>query len=280
MSDSKKYSLTEQLLFPSTHVNQEKLRNAVAHKTILITGASFGIGEQTAYRLAQTNVTLILVARTYEKLNQVKINAEKLGASVEIIAANLTNDAELNSLIEYLKNYENGIDIFINNAGKSIRRSVFDSLNRFHDFTRTMALNYFAPVKLILTLIPQLAKNKGQVINISAANVLLIPAHNSSAYQSSKVAFDQWLRCASPELRSKHIAVSSAYIPLVRTRMIEPTKAYDHFPAMIPDHVAKIVCNLIITRSRKHKPWWLIFSEIGSFLFRRRLEIIMENRNR
>lgn len=278
--DNKKYTLAEKLLFPSTHVNQEKLKHAVAHKTILITGASFGIGEQTAYQLAQAHATLILVARTYEKLHQVKMHAEKLGGSVEIIAADLTNETEIHALIERLKNHDSGIDIFISNAGKSIRRSVFDSLDRFHDYTRTMALNYFAPIQLALALIPQLKKNKGQLINISAANVLLLPPQNWSAYQSSKVAFDQWLRCASPELQAKHIAVSRVYLPLVRTRMIAPTKAYDHFPAMKPDHAAKIICNLIITRNRKYKPWWLIFGETGSFLFSAPLEWIMKNRNR
>ncbi|MGN6648274.1 MAG: SDR family NAD(P)-dependent oxidoreductase [Cytophaga sp.] len=279
MSDNKTYTFTEHILFPSTHLNPGKLRKAVANKRILITGASFGIGEQLTYILAQAQANLILVARSKEKLEGVKKQAEQLGGEVEVFTADLTNETELEALINKLKNDDTGIDIFISNAGKSIRRSVFDSLNRFHDSTRTMALNYFAPVKLSLALIPRLIKQQGQIITISAANVLLIPAPKWHAYQASKVAFDQWLRAASPELREKRVAVSHVYLPLVKTRMIEPTEAYKNFPAMSADHAAKIICKCIVNRQRKFKPWWLIFGEIGSVLFRSPIEFFMKNTN-
>jgi short-subunit dehydrogenase len=142
-----------------------------------------------------------------------------------------------------------------------------------------MALNYFAPVKLALSLIPQLVQHQGQIVTISAANVLLIPAPKWSAYQASKIAFDQWLRSVSPELRAKQVAVSHIYLPLVKTRMIEPTEAYKNFPAMSAEHAAKIVCKQIITRNRKFKPWWLIFGEIGSLVFRSPIEFFMKNDN-
>ncbi len=279
MSDNKKYTVTEHILFPATPLNLEALNKAVANKRILITGGSFGIGEQVAYKLARAKANLVLVARSKEKLEEVKMQVEELGGNVEIFVADLTNETELDAFINKLKSEDTGIDIFISNAGKSIRRSVFDSLDRFHDSTRTMALNYFAPVKLSLALIPQLLKQQGQIITVSAANVLLIPAPKWSAYQASKVAFDQWLRAASPELRAKEVAVSHVYLPLVKTRMIEPTEAYKKFPAMRADHAATIVCKCIISRQRKFKPWWLIFGEIGSVLFRVPIEFFMKNSN-
>ena len=132
-----------------------------------------------------------------------------------------------------------------------------------------MALNYFAPVQLLLHLIPQLEKNKGQVINISAVNVLLPPAPYWAAYQASKSAFDQWWRSVSPELNAKDIATTTIYLPLVRTRMIVPTKIYDKVPAMSPQHVAKIIAKTIYTQRKQFKPWWLIFGQWAGLIFGR-----------
>ena len=275
----KKYSLIEHLLFPPTFCDERKLTATLAGKTVLITGASFGIGENLALLLAKTGAHLILVARTAEKLEAIKSEIERINnnAKVTVFAADLTKDEDIETLIANLRKLPNGIDVFVSNAGKSIRRPLFESLERFHDFQRTMSLNYFAPVRLMLGLIPILRKTRGQVINISAVNVLLIPAPFWTAYQSSKTAFDQWFRCAAPELETASIATTSIYLPLVRTRMIEPTAAYKNAPAMSPDHVARIVCRAIYTRRKIFKPWWLIFGQIGSVIFRRPTEMFMNS---
>lgn len=274
---NEKYGLLEHLLFPPKFCDEKKLAEAVRGKTVLITGASFGIGETLALMLAKTEADLILVARTAEKLEAIKneIEKNKRKANVQIFSCDLTNDEEIENLLIELQKFS--IDIFVSNAGKSIRRSLFESLERFHDFTRTMALNYFAPVKLMLGLIPLLEKNRGHVINISAVNVLLIPAPFWTAYQSSKTAFDQWFRSAAPELEAVGIATTSVYLPLVRTRMIEPTAEYKNAPAMSPEHVAKIICKSIYTPRKIFKPWWLIFGQIGSIIFRRPAEYFMNS---
>ncbi len=272
------YSLIEHLLFPPPLLfDEHKLAAALDGKTVLITGASFGIGESVALRLAKTNARLILVARTAEKLQQIKNAIKKINkdAKVTIFPVDLTNDEQIQILLGDLRELPDGIDVFINNAGKSIRRPLFESLERFHDYRRTMALNYFAPVRLMLALVPILQKRQGQVINVSAVNVLLIPATFWTAYQSSKTAFDQWFRCAAPELEAANIATTAIYLPLVRTRMIEPTAEYKTAPAMSPEHVAKIVCRAIYTRRKIFKPWWLIFGQIGSVLLRRPAEFFM-----
>lgn len=268
MSDQRKYTILEHILFPVKRFNQNKLAKKIDGKTILITGATFGIGEQLSLMLAKTKVHLILVGRTKEKLDSLKSEIENIGGSVQIIPTNLTDETDLNNLIAILLNLENGVDIFISNAGRSIRRSITDSLDRFHDFTRTMDLNYDAPVKLMLKLIPILKKNKGHVINVSAINVLLLPAPKWSAYQASKTAFDNWFRCVAPELKVDGVGCTTIYLPLVKTRMIAPTKAYDNMPAMKPEQVAKLIGKYIINRKSKFQPWWLIYGQLASVLFR------------
>lgn len=267
------------LFFPFLWYSAARLQQRLNGKTVLITGASFGIGECLAERLATTNAHLLLVARTEEKLLEVKAKVEARGGTADIFPCDLTQPDEVQSLLETLGQHD-GIDVFVNNAGKSIRRSVFDSLDRLHDFTRTMNLNYFAPVQLILGLIPDLIDRKAQIINVSAVNVLMIPPPQWAAYQASKTAFDQWFRCVGPELNSQGVRTTSIYLPLVRTRMIEPTIAYQNMPAMPPQHVASLICRAINSRRRTFAPWWLIFGQLASVLLRWPWELITGRRRR
>lgn len=273
-----KYTLLENLLFPPTYLNKKKLKSILDCKTILITGASFGIGEQLSYLLAEFNIHLILVARTEEKLITMKSEIEKKDAKVSIFPADLRNTEEIQALLQFIHQLSEGLDLLISNAGISIRRSINDSLDRYHDFTRTMAINYFVPVQLILSLIPLLKKNRGHIINISTINVLLLPFPYWSAYQASKSAFNTWFRSVAPELNVMGISTTSIYLPLVKTRMILPTYSYKNFPAMSPKHVGKIICRSIYTKRRKYRPWWLILGQLASFFFRGILErAIMRN---
>lgn len=266
------YTLLESILFLPTWVNRGKLHAALDGKTVLVTGASFGIGESLIEELADSGAHLILAARTLEKLREIQDKVVARGGRATIFAIDLTQPAEIEKLLDALRLIEGGVDIFVNNAGKSIRRSIFDSLDRNHDFTRTMALNYFAPVQLMLGLIPILQKNRGHVISVSAVNVLLLPAAKWAAYQASKTAFDQWLRAVAPELNAVGVATSTVYLPLVRTRMIEPTEMYRKAPAMNPRHAARIIAKMIVTRRRRSAPWWLIFGEFASLILRRPFE--------
>lgn len=269
------YSILEQVLFPPTRLNTKKLSTFLQHKTILITGASYGIGEAVALLLAEFEVHLILVARSHSKLKALQGIISQKGAMVSFYPTDLTQEAAVQQLIDDLKGLSHGLDIVISNAGHSIRRSIDQSLDRFHDFQRTMGINYFGPVQLLLGVIPILKKTEGHIINISAVNVLLLPAPYWAAYQASKTAFDQWFRAAAPELSLSKIHCSSLYLPLVRTRMIAPTKIYNKFPAMSPQHVAKIVGQLIYTQRKKSAPWWLFFGQLGSILFRSSWEFLL-----
>lgn len=256
------------LFFLFLYFSHSKLRKRLAGKTVLITGASYGIGECLAESLAETGAHLLLVARTAEKLAEVKKRVEARGGRADIFPCDLTNTADVHALLIELHQLPEGIDIFVNNAGKSIRRSIFDSLDRLHDFTRTMNLNYFGPVQLMLSLIPVLVARQGHVINISAVNVLLAPMPKWAAYQASKTAFDQWFRSVAPELNARGVSTTTIYLPLVRTRMIEPTVAYRNMPAMQPEHVAHLICRAILSRRRTYAPWWLMVGQLASVLFR------------
>ncbi len=257
-------------MFPAKRVNEEKLVRLLQKKTVLITGASYGIGRQLALDLAKTKCHLILTGRTRNKLEEVAQLVQEKGATVSIHSFDMRDSEQLSQFITQLQTSD--LDLFINNAGKSINRSIFDSLDRFHDFKRTMAINYEAPVALSLKLIPLLKASGGQIINVSAINVLMAPAPGWAAYQASKGAFDQWLRAAAPELRNKGIGASTIYLPLVKTRMIAPTARYEHMPAMTPEHVSRIIRKYIISRKKFFKPWWTVFGEIGSVLFRKTWE--------
>lgn len=275
MPATRKYTITEHLLFPACNYDAEKLNVLLKGKTVLITGASYGIGECLARALATTGAHLLLVARTQDKLEALKRELEQPRCKVSIYATDLTRPEEVQQLADKLRMLPMGVDIVVNNAGKSIRRSIHESLDRYHDATRTMGVNYLGPVQLLLALIPSLKNNKGHVINVSAMNVMLAPAPYWAVYQASKTAFDQWLRCVAPELKICGVACTSIYLPLVRTRMIAPTRGYDRMPAMSPEHVAAIACKYMTTRRRSYAPWWAIFPRIGSALFGRMWEAII-----
>lgn len=253
------------LFFPIMWFSRPRLRRRLAGKTVLITGASYGIGECLAERLAETGARLLLVARTAEKLDEVRRRVVARGGRAEVFPCDLTDAAAVEALLRELPGE---IDVVVSNAGKSIRRSIFDSLDRAHDFSRTMSLNYHGPVRLLLALIPGLVARRGHAINISAVNVLLAPPPRWAAYQASKTAFDQWFRCVGPELNARGVGTTSIYLPLVRTRMIAPTKEYERMPALRPEEAADLICRAITTRRRSYAPWWMLPAQLASVLLR------------
>lgn len=254
-SMSERYTFIEKILFPSFPYGRIPI---LFHKTILITGASFGIGESFIKSIAQENVHLILIARTEDKLSELKHVIESKGGTAEFFSCDLRNETQRLELIRYLVTKD--IDIFIHNAGHSIYRKIEDSFERYHDVERLIQLHYHAPIQLLLSLLPKLIARKAHIIHISAVNVLLPSMPGWSAYQSSKVAFDQWFQSVAVELRKKGMTFSALYFPLVKTRMVAPNRKYDAFPKMSSDHAALIICDVILHKKRTFAPWWMIFT--------------------
>lgn len=266
--------LLEAVLFPPVRLDRERLRERLKGRTVVITGASFGIGRGVALLAAEAGARVVLVARTLETLEAVAAECRSFGGEALVFAADLTQADQAEDLAARLAALDGGVDVLVNNAGKSIRRSLWDSLDRFHDVTRTIGVNYLGPTRLALALIPTLRARGGQIVSISAVNVLLPAPPMWAAYQASKSAADQWLRCAAPELRSAGVAVTTLYLPLVRTRMIAPTAHYADVPAMAPEQASRLVARAILGRWSHWAPWWSPFATLTAPLLRRTAEAV------
>jgi NAD(P)-dependent dehydrogenase (short-subunit alcohol dehydrogenase family) len=240
----------EQNLDPDIR-NDKASAKAVHGKTVVITGATSGIGKATALRVAALGGIAILVARGPEKLEQTKGDIIAQGGKAHAYACDLSDLEEIDKLAKKLNRDFEGIDIVVNNAGRSIRRSLRLSYDRFHDFERTMQLNYFGAIRLVMGLTPQMAKRKtGHIINISSIGVQTNPPR-FAAYVASKAALDAWSRVVASELIGHGIYFTSIHMPLVRTPMIAPTKLYDAFPAITAGQAADLVLHAI--REKPHE---------------------------
>jgi short-subunit dehydrogenase len=227
------------------------LESAVSGRTVLITGASSGIGKSTALKIGEAGGTVLLVARTEEKLQEVAREIDGLGGIAYVHPCNLSDVDDIDRMASEVLDQHEHIDILINNAGKSIRRSIDRSYERFHDFQRTMQLNYFGPVKLILDLLPTMReRGSGHIINISTIG-LQVNTPRFAAYVASKAALDAFSRSMAPEVVGDGVHVTTIYMPLVRTPMIAPTKMYDRFPTLSPEEAAGLITDAIRKRPKR-----------------------------
>jgi len=226
---------------------QENVKN----KVILITGASSGIGLTVAKKMASAGAHVLLVARTQDTLQQVQTEIVQAGGKASIFPCDLSDMEAIDRVAKEIIQKVEHIDILINNAGRSIRRAVHESIDRFHDFERTMQLNYFGAVRLVLNILPHMINRKGgQIINISSIGVLA-NATRFSAYVASKAALDAFSRCLSAEVHSHKISITSIYMPLVRTPMIAPTKIYNYVPTLSPDQAADLIAYAVVKRPKR-----------------------------
>lgn len=207
-------------------------------KVIVLTGGSSGIGEAAAYQLAAAGATLCLVARREAELERVQAAVQALGAPCFIYPANLADPASIDACTERLLAEHPRIDVLINNAARSIRRSILESLDRVHDFERTLQLNYLGALRMTLRLLPRfLEQGEGQVINSSTMSAQ-IPIPLFSAYLASKSALDSFARSLAAEVGHRGIAVTTVYFPMVRTPMSSKTAIYRHMPMFSVDQAA------------------------------------------
>jgi len=232
---------------------------AVNGRTVLITGASSGIGKAAAMKIARAGGIPLLVARSTDKLVEAKAEIEAEGGTAYIYSADLSDTDAIDELVKQVLADHVAVDMLVNNAGRSIRRSMQLSQDRFHDYERTMRLNYFGAIKLIMGLTPHMRERRfGHIVNISSIGVQTNPPR-FSAYVASKAALDAWTRVVSSEVVGDGITFTTIHMPLVRTPMIAPTKIYDSFPTISPDEAADLICEAIRAKPKS------INTRLGTF---------------
>jgi short-subunit dehydrogenase len=251
------------------------LRTAIKAKKVLITGASSGIGEAAAVKIGEAGGEVLLVSRTREKLEGVARQVEDAGGKAHVHPADLSSLEDIERLAEELLAVHGGVDVLINNAGRSIRRSVARSYDRFHDYERTMALNYFGALKLILALLPGMRERKsGHIINVSSIGVQT-NTPRFSAYVASKSALDAFARCVAPECVADNVKFTTIYMPLVRTPMIAPTDMYKAFPTLTPDEAAQMLCDAMIDKPKRKASRLGTFGEVLYAISPKTVDIVL-----
>jgi NAD(P)-dependent dehydrogenase (short-subunit alcohol dehydrogenase family) len=218
---------------------------AINGRTVIITGGSSGIGRAAAHKIAAAGGIPILVARTQEKLDEVKREIEAEGGTAYTYSCDLSDMDAIEATVEQIFSEHAAVDMLINNAGRSIRRGVKLSYDRFHDYERTIRLNYLGAVKMILGVLPHMTERKfGHIVNVSSIGAQTNPPR-FSAYVASKAALDAFTRVVSSETIGDNVTFTTIHMPLVKTPMIAPTKMYDSFPTITPDEAADIICEAI-----------------------------------
>jgi short-subunit dehydrogenase len=232
-------------------VQGRTLADAVDGTITLITGGSSGIGEAAAKKIAAAGGEVVLVARTQENLDKVAGEIRSSGGTAHVYPCDLTDMDAIAAMADRVLADLGGVDMLINNAGRSIRRSLALSYDRIHDYQRTMQLNYLGAVQLILKFIPGMRERGfGHIINVSSVGVQT-RAPRFGAYIASKAALDSLCDALQAEVVGDDIKFTTVHMALVRTPMISPTKMYDKFPALTPDQAAGVITDAIVQRPRR-----------------------------
>jgi NAD(P)-dependent dehydrogenase (short-subunit alcohol dehydrogenase family) len=267
----------ERHLDPDLHVDRS-LRGTAGGKVVLVTGGSSGIGLAAAKKFAEAGAITIICARDEAKLAEAKKEILEFAgkdAQVETYSADISDEQSCGELVKWLTETHGGVDFLINNAGRSIRRAIESSYDRFHDFERTMQLNYFGCLRVTMGLLPgMVAKRKGHVVNISSIGVLT-NAPRFSAYVASKAALDAWTRCAASEYADVGVTFTTINMPLVRTPMIAPTKIYNNVPTLSPEEAADMIAQACVYKPVRIATRLGVFGQVVHTLMPRVAQIIM-----
>ncbi|GJM11225.1 MAG: short chain dehydrogenase [Lysobacteraceae bacterium] len=264
----------ERNLDPDLFIDRS-LSGQVRGKVVLVTGSSSGIGRAAALMLGRAGAKVMLVARKREKLEEVLAEIEAEGGEAYVYTANIADMTHCDELIDSVIADHGQVDVLVNNAGRSIRRSVMYSFDRFHDFERTMQLNYFGSLRLIMRALPSMMERRsGHIINISSIGVLS-NAPRFSAYVASKAALDAFSRCASSELLDQGINFTTINMPLVRTPMIAPTKVYQSVPTISPEEAADFIKQAIIFKPVRIATRLGVFAQVGFALMPKVWQVLL-----
>jgi NAD(P)-dependent dehydrogenase (short-subunit alcohol dehydrogenase family) len=224
-------------------------------KRILLTGASSGIGEAAAEQFAQLGATVVVVARRQDLLDAVADRITTAGGTAMSMPCDLSDMDAIDALVADVEKRIGGIDILINNAARSIRRPLAESLERWHDVERTMVLNYYAPLRLTRGFAPGMIERRdGHIINVVTWGVMSEAAPMFAVYNASKAALASVSRVVETEWGRRGVHSTTLYYPLVDTPMIKPTKAYDGMPALTAEEAAEWMITAARTRPVRIAP--------------------------
>jgi acyl-CoA synthetase (AMP-forming)/AMP-acid ligase II/NAD(P)-dependent dehydrogenase (short-subunit alcohol dehydrogenase family) len=243
----------------SAGVSDDKLRHAVEGRSVLITGASSGVGRASARRIATAGATALLVARRAELLEELEEEIRTAGGRAFAYPCNMADTDAVGELVSRVLEDHGHVDVVVSNAGLSIRRWISESYGRFHDFERTTNVNYLGPVRLVLGLLPSMReRGSGHIVSVSTVGVDFPPLR-WSAYIASKAAFEVWLSGVAPEVRADGVTTTSIHLQLVRSPMLGPFKMWNYVPGMSTEEAAGIVARAIAARPRTISPPWARF---------------------
>ena len=256
------------------HIDRS-LRGTVGGKVVLVTGGSSGIGLAAAHNFAEAGAITLICGRDQNKLDEACAEAKARGYQFIAYAVDIAEQEECEAFVQSVNETHGGVDFLINNAGRSIRRAIESSYDRFHDYERTMQLNYFGSLRVTTGFLPgMVAKRKGHVVNISSIGVLT-NAPRFSAYVASKAALDAWTRCASSEFADQGISFTTINMPLVRTPMIAPTGIYNNVPTLAPEEAADMIAQACIFKPVRVATRLGIFGQVLHALVPRVAQIVM-----
>jgi NAD(P)-dependent dehydrogenase (short-subunit alcohol dehydrogenase family) len=251
------------------------LRGTVAGKVVLVTGGSSGIGLAAAHKFAEAGATTIICGRDQDKLDAACAEAKARGCEFIAYPVDVSDMEDCDRFVKLLQDKHGGVDFLVNNAGRSIRRAIESSFDRFHDFERTMQLNYFGALRLTMGLLPGMVeRRRGHVVNISSIGVLT-NAPRFSAYVASKAALDAWTRCAASEFADRGVTFTTINMPLVRTPMIAPTNIYNNVPTLSADEAAQLIADACINKPVRIATRLGIAGEVLHALLPRVAQIVM-----
>ncbi|MFT4298950.1 MAG: SDR family NAD(P)-dependent oxidoreductase [Aeromicrobium sp.] len=217
-------------------------------RVVVITGASSGIGAEAAAQLGAKGWTVCLLARRADELAEVAARVRDAGGQAHTYPVDLTDDEQTHAVAEAILADHGHVDVLVNNAGRSIRRSIRDSLDRLHDHERVMAVNYFAAIRLTHALLPSMIeRGRGHVV-FSSTMSTQVPIPLFSAYLASKSALESYARSLMAEMGHRGITTTVVYFPMVRTPMSGATSIYAAMPMMTADKAGGWLVKAVIDR--------------------------------
>ncbi|WP_067826208.1 SDR family NAD(P)-dependent oxidoreductase [Nocardia inohanensis] len=253
-----------------------QLRKSVDGRVVVVTGASYGVGEATARLFAAAGATVILGARSIGQLEQVASEIRAEGGKAVALQLDLADEQSIADFAEQITEEYGAPEVLVHNAGKSLRRSIHLSYNRPKDLVSTTSANYLGPMRLTLALLPGMrSAGHGHIVNMSTVGVMFPVVPKWGFYLSSKAAFDWWIRAVAMEARTDGVTLTSIYAGLMHTRMSAPSRWMGALPGQSPEQAARVIAKAVVAKPRTLAPAYGYLSSVLVPPLRTPLDIVI-----